>query len=67
MQLDSKGGDFFYPKQQWVEFRLNKQLLTAYTIVNNYVLKEELQETIELLAYENECDISSIKVSKTFR
>ena len=30
-------------------------------------VKEELQETIELLAYENECDISSIKVSKTFR
>ena len=54
-----------YKKEQWIEFRLNNELLTAYTIVNDF--KEELLDTLELLAYENDCGTDDIKIKKIYK
>ena len=64
MQLRDNDKDD-YKKEQWLEFRLNDELLTAYTIVNDF--KEELLDTLELLAYENNCETNDIKIKKIYK
>lgn len=54
-----------HKKQCWLEFRLNKEFLMAYTIVDTF--EGELEATLESLAHDNNCDISDIKYKRIYK
>lgn len=63
MQLNNGIDD--HKKQCWLEFRLHKEFLMAYTVVDTF--EGELEATLESLAYENDCDVNDIKFKRVYK
>lgn len=57
--------DLDHKKQLWLEFRLNNHLLMSYTVFGTF--EGELEATLESLSYDNDCEISDIKVKRIYK
>lgn len=55
----------YFGKEKWIVFYHGEKELCAYTVRGTF--KEELQNTLELLAYENDIPLESITTKTEYR
>lgn len=65
MQLKDSIHDDNDKKKLWIEFKLNNELLMAYTLAGTF--EGELEATLLFLAHDNDCDINDIKYEMVYK